>query len=119
MVPTMRRQDAWIAFADRYNTDRRLTVACLVFLNMGRTDQWVAQQLRTTEEFVAYLRAHARPLLRVKEARSCTYCGAVATGKDHKKPRSRGGSSQPENLDWACINCNSAKGARTPEEWLG
>lgn len=37
---------------------------------------------------------------------------------DHKTPRSRGGSHDLANLVAACARCNSAKSARTPEEFL-
>src|ERR687884_10993 len=35
---------------------------------------------------------------------------------DHIIPRSRGGTSDPENLCAACIACNQRKGNRTPDE---
>ncbi len=35
---------------------------------------------------------------------------------DHVRPRSRGGSDDPENLVTACRPCNTQKGDRTPEE---
>lgn len=53
---------------------------------------------------------------------TCSYCGdplsTETVTRDHVVPRSRGGSSRPENLVDACRSCNSAKGARTPEEWF-
>jgi 5-methylcytosine-specific restriction endonuclease McrA len=38
-------------------------------------------------------------------------CTLVATA-DHVLPRSRGGTSDPENLRAACRSCNSRRGAR-------
>lgn len=49
---------------------------------------------------------------------ACVYCG-VKTYRltiDHVMPRSRGGMSTYENMVTACIECNSKKGNRTPDE---
>ena len=51
---------------------------------------------------------------------TCVYCGRRG-GRltlDHLLPVSRGGTSELNNLVTACVACNSAKGARTPQEWL-
>ena len=51
---------------------------------------------------------------------TCLYCGRRG-GRltlDHLLPVSRGGTSELSNLVTACVACNSAKGARTPQEWL-
>lgn len=50
----------------------------------------------------------------------CVYCGRRG-GRltlDHMLPVSRGGLSELSNLVTACVTCNSAKGTRTPQEWL-
>jgi hypothetical protein len=50
---------------------------------------------------------------------TCVYCGK-RTGTltaDHVVPVSRGGSSTLDNLVTACLDCNTAKATRTPEEW--
>lgn len=57
----------------------------------------------------------------------CYYCGMDLhhrgltpwsdRTRDHKIPRSRGGTDDPTNLVLACRSCNSEKGTRTPEEW--
>lgn len=51
---------------------------------------------------------------------ACQYCGAIPEKPhcDHVFPLSRGGVSSMANLVTACPSCNSAKKARTPEEWL-
>lgn len=51
---------------------------------------------------------------------TCMYCGnffspSVLT-RDHVIPRSRNGPDRWTNVVAACKRCNSAKGARTPEE---
>ncbi len=50
----------------------------------------------------------------------CGYCGkrgnAFSLTVDHILPRSRGGSTSPDNLVAACFDCNQRKGDRTPEE---
>lgn len=49
----------------------------------------------------------------------CVYCGEEdgPLHADHVIPITRGGESTLENLVCACCRCNSAKQARTPEEW--
>lgn len=51
----------------------------------------------------------------------CVYCGGSDNPLqfDHVIPLSRGGTSDAGNIAISCLPCNSAKGARTPEEWLG
>lgn len=50
----------------------------------------------------------------------CHYCQEnPATCADHVIPERRGGSNELENLVPCCRSCNSSKGSRTPEEWLG
>jgi 5-methylcytosine-specific restriction endonuclease McrA len=50
----------------------------------------------------------------------CQYCGRVFHQRqlniDHVVPLSRGGKSSWDNVVCACIECNSRKGDRTPEE---
>ena len=49
----------------------------------------------------------------------CQYCGAYAPdgGADHVTPLTQGGTDALDNLVWACKECNSSKGDKTPEEW--
>lgn len=51
----------------------------------------------------------------------CSFCGKKITDVskltlDHIVPKSRGGSSTPDNLVTACKPCNNRKGDRTPQE---
>jgi len=100
-------------------------VAVCVFLNMGISKAWIARELTVSTDVVELIAKNATPLLRrSRKARpekdSCAYCGSpYELTRDHVTPRSRGGDNEPGNLVWACRNCNSAKGDRTPEEWLG
>ena len=53
----------------------------------------------------------------------CHYCAKAIPSSaqatfDHKKPKSRGGTSQRENLVVACSKCNSTKGARDHYEFV-
>ncbi len=48
----------------------------------------------------------------------CIYCGADAYTYDHLTPKSRGGSSAPDNIAPACVACNQEKGNMTYEEYL-
>ena len=47
---------------------------------------------------------------------TCRYCGGDADCVDHVVPVSQGGLDTLDNAVAACTECNSAKGARTPEE---
>lgn len=126
----MRRQDTWIELADRLVMDRATVVAVCAFLNLRRDPAWIEEQLEIGMNAVLTIAEAAKPLLRQPrnakreradpEGRVCAYCG-IGKGltRDHVQPRSRGGSNEPSNIVLACRNCNSAKGARTPAEWLG
>lgn len=50
----------------------------------------------------------------------CSYCGFEFTPKklnlDHILPRSRGGQTSWKNIVPSCMECNTHKGDRTPEE---
>lgn len=49
----------------------------------------------------------------------CAYCGTQAwLTKDHIVPKSRGGSSSPDNIVLVCQWCNEDKGALLLHEWL-
>lgn len=59
-----------------------------------------------------------------RDVRACRYCGSQMDSPlvsdvfalDHVVPRSKGGRDDESNLVTSCQSCNSAKGARTPEE---
>jgi 5-methylcytosine-specific restriction endonuclease McrA len=56
-----------------------------------------------------------------REKNRCGYCGNTFSNtqltRDHVVPVSRGGPNVWENVVTSCKSCNSAKDARTPEEW--
>jgi 5-methylcytosine-specific restriction endonuclease McrA len=55
-----------------------------------------------------------------RDDNTCQYCGRrhrrAELNLDHVIPRSRGGSTNWENVVCSCISCNLRKGGRTPEE---
>lgn len=55
-----------------------------------------------------------------RDGHICQYCGKTFVAKrlniDHVVPRSRGGGSTWTNLVLSCVDCNTRKGNRTPEE---
>jgi 5-methylcytosine-specific restriction endonuclease McrA len=63
----------------------------------------------------------AREYLLEKFKRTCAYCGKqnVPLEIEHIVPRSKGGSDRISNLALACNACNTAKGNRSIEEFLG
>lgn len=117
----MRRQETWLELADTLKLDRAPVVACCVYLNMQWSVEKVARELDLSLNFVRRVADASKPLLRQPRAKhECHYCGrATRLTKDHVIPRSRGGTDAEANIVFACRNCNSAKGDRTPEEWLG
>lgn len=48
----------------------------------------------------------------------CHYCTAPATIEDHYVPLAEEGADSAENTVAACQPCNSAKGAKMPQEFL-
>lgn len=64
--------------------------------------------------------ASKRVSILMRDRFRCQYCGMKGTAfeltLDHIVPRSRGGSTEPENLCAACFACNQRKGNRIPEE---
>lgn len=58
--------------------------------------------------------------VRARDKYTCQYCGAVMPARlevDHIIPKSRGGSTTPDNLVSACHDCNHAKGDMTAVEF--
>jgi 5-methylcytosine-specific restriction endonuclease McrA len=52
-----------------------------------------------------------------RDSWTCQYCGRTShLTVDHVVPRSRGGSSQWDNIVTSCAPCNRRKGDRTPTE---
>lgn len=55
-----------------------------------------------------------------KQDWKCTYCGRERPlAPDHKIPLSRGGSNKLDNITPACKSCNSRKGSKTYDEFIG
>jgi 5-methylcytosine-specific restriction endonuclease McrA len=65
------------------------------------------------------LRFNRRNLF-ARDGHRCQYCGRSFPSHqlsfDHVLPRSRGGETNWENVVCSCVNCNSKKGGRTPQE---
>jgi 5-methylcytosine-specific restriction endonuclease McrA len=102
---------------------------------------WQTDPAEINQVFAEESRNHQRAKLRPQEARdsllrvqipddlrwkiyardnfTCRYCGAngVPLSLDHVIPHAKGGTATIDNLVAACRPCNSAKGARTPQEW--
>jgi 5-methylcytosine-specific restriction endonuclease McrA len=56
----------------------------------------------------------------MRDGNTCQYCGETLSrtdlNLDHVVPRAQGGRTTWENVVCCCIDCNLAKGARTPEQ---
>lgn len=56
----------------------------------------------------------------ILDGASCRACAATDyLTIDHNIPLSRGGTDDPENLQPLCSRCNSAKGSKTMDEFMG
>jgi 5-methylcytosine-specific restriction endonuclease McrA len=55
-----------------------------------------------------------------RDKNTCQYCGQVCDRKDlnldHVVPRDRGGPTSWENIVCSCVECNTLKSNRTPQE---
>lgn len=62
----------------------------------------------------------SRANMLLRDQHTCQYCGGVfepsGLNYDHVTPRSRGGSTNWENIVMSCFDCNAKKGDRTPEQ---
>jgi 5-methylcytosine-specific restriction endonuclease McrA len=56
----------------------------------------------------------------MRDGNTCQYCGRMLPrtdlNLDHVVPRSQGGRTTWENVVCCCVDCNLAKGARTPDQ---
>jgi len=99
-------------------------------LSAARHDavQTVSRRIRVPRVVVLVAYEHL-PKARVRFSRfniyarddsTCQYCGRrfprSDLNLDHVVPRSRGGSTNWENVVCSCVPCNLRKGGRTPEE---
>ena len=78
-------------------------------IRLTRFDQFPRQTLRFN-----------RRNLFARDGHCCQYCGRSFPNSqlsiDHVMPRSRGGETSWENVVCACVECNTKKGGRTPQE---
>lgn len=110
----------------------------MVFKNSVTVEEWDGERvLRSArEEFQVPSVIRRRVYVNVRKRREasgmkrlriyirdkfrCQYCGdkkaAAELTLDHIFPRSRGGDNSPVNIVAACVQCNTRKGNRTPEE---
>jgi 5-methylcytosine-specific restriction endonuclease McrA len=59
------------------------------------------------------IRAEVSPSVFSRDGYKCVYCGSTKNlTVDHIIPLARGGSSEPNNLQTLCRNCNSRKWAK-------
>ena len=54
--------------------------------------------------------------IKLRDRRTCAYCGRHGDTIDHIVPQSRGGLDTWDNLVCACRSCNNRKADRTPVE---
>lgn len=82
----------------------------------NKRKQAALKDLRERDEYRKF-----RDTVLERDGHCCFYCGAhgVPLQLDHVIPRSRGGADTPDNLVACCKPCNTSKGPKTPDEWLG
>jgi 5-methylcytosine-specific restriction endonuclease McrA len=79
-------------------------------MSLGRT--WVKSRVSES----AWTKVYRTEAL-AEQGNGCAYCFAPLTAKcataDHKKARSKGGTTEKENIKAACAPCNTAKGSNS------
>lgn len=79
----------------------------------------VVRLLRAVGYFRSPVRFSRQNVL-ARDRWACQYCGARPPLEeltyDHVVPRSRGGQTSWENIVTACVDCNTRKANRTPEQ---
>lgn len=90
------------------------------FVRLGYQGQYIADWSMHPSRALSSDWRSVREIIFARDGRKCTYCDRTdgPFEIDHKTPRSRGGTNDPENLTVACRTCNRSKRAMTVEEWL-
>lgn len=88
----------------------------------GSGEEYLIPKMMMVQKFVKR-RPQFTPSKRnihLRDEYKCRYCGKnleqAELTIDHIFPKSRGGGNTWKNLATACVDCNSTKGDRTPEE---
>lgn len=93
-----------------------------IFFRSSRTTMPVPSVIRLTEYVhIPYERKSlSRKNILLRDHNTCQYCGRVFAQSeltlDHVVPKSRGGSSNWDNLVACCRKCNNRKGSHMPDE---
>jgi len=93
-----------------------------IFFRSSRTVMPVPSVIRLTEYVhIPYERKSlSRKNILLRDHNTCQYCGRVFAQSeltlDHVVPKSRGGSSNWDNLVACCRKCNNRKGSHMPDE---
>lgn len=81
---------------------------------------WRMRKARSWASAGQWIEPARRRALYERDGWACQVCKSLdRLSLDHKLPRTRGGSHDDSNLWTLCRSCNSRKGTRTVEEWLG
>jgi 5-methylcytosine-specific restriction endonuclease McrA len=126
------RPEGWLAPSLRHRVDtcmswvnrlRRLAPVAGIATELVRFDMQAIENPKISG--VEYQQGtlagyEVREYILEKFGRHCVYCRVTDAplNLDHVIPRSRGGSNRVSNLVPACIPCNTAKGAKSAEEFL-
>lgn len=130
---TQRRDGLWVGRVNLGGTPRvrkvfasmdraEAEVKMLAWLRENRPDALTRETLPRSQN-MANARAiatHTEAEWLAKRGADCHHCGRPAPHgvKDHLIPVARGGSDGIENVVLACQDCNAAKGAMTPEQFI-
>ena len=114
-----------------YDFDSWVSLSEMAAVERGLHDDWVRTvqfeiQVPRIVRLMRYdrlprqtLRFNRRNLF-ARDNHACQYCGRTfpmhQLSIDHVVPRSRGGETSWENVVCSCLNCNTKKGGRTPQE---
>jgi hypothetical protein len=96
-----------------------LALFCLVLMDFN--DPPLKSRLRWRGRNDEPLTPSLRSYVRERDEEICAYCGCYAPDGhvDHRVSRVNGGSNHPNNLSWACPECNWAKGAMNARQFIG
>jgi len=74
----------------------------------------------TYQQGELYRQENIKAYVRKRDKYTCAYCGEIFPERleiDHITPRSRGGTTTPDNLVCSCHSCNQRKGSNTADEF--
>jgi 5-methylcytosine-specific restriction endonuclease McrA len=100
-----------VEIVDTHDTELRAVSFTFKVPSIVRLLRYV--RLRHRKDHVPFTRAN----IYARDNHECQYCGSTSDLTfDHVVPEAQGGAKNWTNIVTACLECNTRKGSRTPEE---